>query len=252
MARSLIRSYIQARNSPLTKGGFLVAISLLCFASPLDAVRNRYYDDANTNALKEMRDSFEEVRHEMRNHEIEIRTFDEKLKNIDVILDSLRDHITDSSLSQKESLKGSAASLENKIASLENSCKDLADDMRQFKTHANETSTTLAQHKQKLGELEKIIEQQNRNLEHLQAAMQSLMAALGSSPVPDDKVPTTEKTTKSSTSPNSNRIYIVKSGDSLEKIARRHQTTIQAIKELNGLTSDRIIVGKKLQLPEEP
>jgi LysM repeat protein len=45
--------------------------------------------------------------------------------------------------------------------------------------------------------------------------------------------------------------YRIKPGDSLEKIARANQTTVQAIKELNGLTNDRIVVGKLLQLPEK-
>ena len=45
--------------------------------------------------------------------------------------------------------------------------------------------------------------------------------------------------------------YRVKNGDSLEKIARTHQTTVQAIKDLNGLTSDKIVVGKLLKIPEK-
>ncbi len=43
--------------------------------------------------------------------------------------------------------------------------------------------------------------------------------------------------------------YIVKSGDSLSKIAHQQGTTVRALKELNKLTSDRIRVGQKLALP---
>jgi LysM repeat protein len=43
--------------------------------------------------------------------------------------------------------------------------------------------------------------------------------------------------------------YVVKSGDSLARIARTHGTTVQAIKAANGLTSDNIVAGQNLKLP---
>jgi LysM repeat protein len=43
--------------------------------------------------------------------------------------------------------------------------------------------------------------------------------------------------------------YVVKSGDTLDRIARTHGTTVRAIKAANGLTGDRIVVGRKLNLP---
>jgi LysM repeat protein len=44
--------------------------------------------------------------------------------------------------------------------------------------------------------------------------------------------------------------YVVKTGDTLNRIARAHRTTVQAIKTANGLTSDRIAVGRVLKMPE--
>ncbi len=43
--------------------------------------------------------------------------------------------------------------------------------------------------------------------------------------------------------------YTVRAGDSLWLIARRYGTTVEAIKSLNGLTSDLINVGQVLKLP---
>lgn len=45
-------------------------------------------------------------------------------------------------------------------------------------------------------------------------------------------------------------VYVVKSGDMLGSIAVAHKTTTRAIKQLNGLTSDRLQVGQKLKLPK--
>ena len=43
--------------------------------------------------------------------------------------------------------------------------------------------------------------------------------------------------------------YLVKTGDTLLKIAQVNSTTVKEIKTLNGLTTDRIKVGDKLKLP---
>ncbi|MDW8309408.1 MAG: LysM peptidoglycan-binding domain-containing protein, partial [Verrucomicrobiales bacterium] len=42
------------------------------------------------------------------------------------------------------------------------------------------------------------------------------------------------------------RVYVVKSGDTLTKIARQHGTTVKALREANKLRTDRIRVGDKL------
>ena len=44
-------------------------------------------------------------------------------------------------------------------------------------------------------------------------------------------------------------IYVVKPGDTLSKVAKLHGTTVQAIKEANELTTDRIAIGAKLKMP---
>lgn len=44
-------------------------------------------------------------------------------------------------------------------------------------------------------------------------------------------------------------VYVVKPGDTLSQIARRHQTTVKALKTANGLDNDTIIAGATLKLP---
>lgn len=43
--------------------------------------------------------------------------------------------------------------------------------------------------------------------------------------------------------------YVVRSGDTLWLIARKYNTTVDAIKSLNGLTSDSLSIGQVLRLP---
>jgi LysM repeat protein len=44
-------------------------------------------------------------------------------------------------------------------------------------------------------------------------------------------------------------VYLVKSGDTLSRIAKAHHTTVKAIKAANRLDDDRLSVGEKLNLP---
>lgn len=47
-------------------------------------------------------------------------------------------------------------------------------------------------------------------------------------------------------------VYVVKSGDTLSRIATANKTTVKDLKSINGLTTDRINVGQKLKLPPPP
>jgi LysM repeat protein len=45
------------------------------------------------------------------------------------------------------------------------------------------------------------------------------------------------------------QMYTVKSGDSLTKIATQFGTTVKALRSLNNLKTDKIVVGQKLKVP---
>ena len=47
------------------------------------------------------------------------------------------------------------------------------------------------------------------------------------------------------------KVIVVKSGDSLGKIAQENGTDVRTIKELNGLKDDRVFIGRKLKVPAE-
>jgi LysM repeat protein len=245
--RKLAMLFNGFRRTSLALVSASFVVLMMCSAE-LSAVRNRYYDDEHATVLKEMRDTLDDVRHEVNNHESEIRVYDEKLKSLESIIDGVRDQLMESSQAYKEQLKGNSVSLESKITAIETSIKGLVADLRQFKTHANDSSIALAQYKQKISELEKIVEHQNQNIDHLHTALRTLTEALVVKDSPQSTNKTTNVAAAESTPPGT---YRVKTGDSLEKIARNHQTTVAAIKELNGLTHDRIGVNQLLRIPEK-
>lgn len=56
--------------------------------------------------------------------------------------------------------------------------------------------------------------------------------------------------TSSGTNPPAMFIYTVKSGDSLYKIAKLYETTVDAIIKLNNLKSNALSIGQQLRIPE--
>lgn len=220
-------------------------VFLLCFAMPcllLEAAPRRYsFEEENYQILRELRDSIEDLRHELNNHESEIRILEEKYTTQEILIDSLKQQQVDTQKASKDLLKGNTQSLEGKIASLESNLKGVLSDLKQMKEFLAQSGS-----KQRLEELKKEIEVQNQNIEYLQSSLTTIMQVLqGEKPAPLKITKESEKLAM----PGSSIEYKVKQGDSLEKIAKNNKTTVAMIKEMNGLTKDRIVIGQTLKLP---
>ncbi len=109
---------------------------------------------------------------------------------------------------------------QNGIALLEKRLAAIERNQEKLSSHANQTTAFLTQYRDHIQEIDRRLDEALR----LKATLQ--------------KQPTS-------------KTHLVKSGDSLEKIARHHQTSVQTLKELNHLSSDRIVVGQQLQIPDE-
>lgn len=178
--------------------------------------------------------NLESVRHEVNNHEAELRMLEERINNQEQTLSSLRQQLIDALQVNKDLVKGSTTTMEGKLQALDTLMKAIQQDLSQLKTHANEISAALNKNQQKIQELERTAQQQGQNTDNLHTAVQALTDALQLK-----ECPTT----------SSQKGYRVKSGDSLQKIAKAHGTTTRALKELNQLKNDRILIGQTLQIP---
>ncbi|CDZ79829.1 autolysin [Candidatus Rubidus massiliensis] len=212
----------------------LTFLSLIFISfTPCHLEARRYaYEDENAIKIRETKDSIDELRHELQNQEIEMKRFEEKLSNHDLTLDSMRQQLLDKTNTAKEFASDKANFLETKINQLEQQNKNFLADLKSFKTFSQESAAVLNQTKSKINELEKIIDKQNENIENIQLALKNIIEVM-----------------QGKSSSSSSKSYKVKNGDSLEKIAKFHQTTIQALKEANHLTNDKIIVGQTIQIP---
>jgi LysM repeat protein len=176
--------------------------------------------------------------------EQELARLDQKIQNQDLVLESTRDEVTSLLKACRESQKSLSSSQDSRLKALDKNIEKLIQDLKQFKTHANETSTFQSGLQKKLQGIDEIVRLQGEQLQDLEKAMRSLALAISSKPLADTKNDKKEQGTA-----NKVKTYRVKSGDSLEKIAKDQGITVQALKEINALPNDKIISGQELKIP---
>lgn len=219
---------------------------------PAPPSRPTQADDINT-IIKQMRTSISDLKNEVRNHESEIRMFEERLHNQENSNESMRQQLSDDFQSQKDFSKTVQVSIQTKLDNIEirlgstevqlenlsQASTGLMNDLRQIRSQANDSIVVLGQYKQKLSEIEELINSQNQHIANLELALQSIMELFQSKQAATSQQKTNE----------GGKIYKVQPGDSLEKIARANHISIQQLKDYNQLTNDRINVGQILKIP---
>lgn len=232
--------------NPLHLLAILCLFSAIGWAAPSSRSTGR---GASTEDLSMLANRFKTViadlKHDIQNHEAEIRMCEEKLHNQEGAFEELRQQLTEDLQTQRDFSRATSVNLEGKVETLSQSLTNLetlvqgiVTDVRQIKTQANDSIHILAQYKQKFAEIDKCIEAEHRQIQDLETALQSIMDLW--------------QAKSSSRETASGREYKVQPGDSLEKIARTQKVSLQALREVNHLAGDRIIVGQTLKLPPPP
>src|SRR5262249_11938105 len=145
----------------------------------------------------------------------------QKIQNQESVLDSMHSEVSLLLKATKEAHQTASGQVDKRLKTMEKNLDKLVSDLKQFKKHANDSSSSLSQIQKKLAEQEEIGALQAQQIKDLESALRHLASALQS------------KTTKDT--PLQAREYCVKSGDTLEKIAKDHGSTIQLIKKENNL-----------------
>ena len=171
--------------------------------------------------LSEIRIDIAELRQQINHHKVEFQILDEKLEKLTV------------AKSRDSTLKnGELAKLEKKVYDLEKLLEKTKEDLREIASHANQTTATFIEYRNKIAECEKQIAHQSEVLDEiakLKGTLKSISKAMHEG--------------------SSGKIHKVKSGDSLEKIARLGGVSIDELKKINGLSTDTIFIGQELKLP---
>ncbi len=132
---------------------------------------------------------------------------------------------------------GQVQELEKRLEELKLALQLSSSELKALNAHANSTNDSLVGYRDKIQDLEQSVKEQNNRLIEV-TKLRSTLASI-SKAVREQQGPA------SSSDPLS---YEVQPGDTLGKIAVKHGTTVPKLKELNNLSSTKIIVGQTLKL----
>lgn len=192
-----------------------------------------YQEQQAQNAV--LRDLLLTLRHQVTNQDEEIRKLKERLENEARVVDDIRENSDKLQDLTRTALRGHGETLDVSMSDVRIHQDQLHQDLQQLQHYANSVKELMEQYHRRIQTLETSVEAHTSSLKALESAIQALVEAF---PSTDKAVGHAEEAT-----------YRVVDGDTLEKIARRHHITIRRLKEVNSLTTDRIIVGQKLKIP---
>ncbi|MBS0656333.1 MAG: LysM peptidoglycan-binding domain-containing protein [Verrucomicrobia bacterium] len=175
------------------------------------------------------------IDHSLSNLDQEIATLQQKSQNQDLVLDSIHREVSGLLQAVKESQSKAENSNGTRLKTIEKNIEKTFSDLKQLKTSLNDNVSLLAQLQKTAKEQESLIQLQAEQIKDLESAMRLLASAIQGKP--------------SKTKELSDQQYQVKSGDTLEKIAKAHKTTVEALKAKNGLEKNTIFPGQTLELP---
>ncbi len=181
-------------------------------------------------ALREMRSQIEDFKYQLNKYEVELQIVESKADSQGTSLNKVRQDISKLSSNDQGFVESTFASYDKKIERLESIEQSLKKDLIGLKDRTNEVLGSLAQFKAKIDTNEGQISDQKRYIEHLKTSLEALMKYV-QEPADGEGV-----------------YYIVRPGDSLERIAKENDTSIDSIRGLNHITSDLIVVGQKIRL----
>ncbi len=179
-------------------------------------------------SLHKVRTEVEDIKHELNTYEIEHHVIEGKLIDQEQTIASLKTQVAELKSGKLDSFVQELQNLEKKLQQVSKKQDKIVTDIRQLSSHANDTTTALSQYKDKIAQFEKAIQAQNLQLQEISKIREGINKLAQAE---------TEKT------------YIVKGGDSLEKIARDNHTTVDELKRINKMTTDLIVIDQLINLP---
>lgn len=183
------------------------------------------------------RDSLSFLQNESRNHEAQINSIEQRLENHEGAWELLREQLNQLR-SQCDLLQQGCDRWQKSSAAEETPSKAVQLEIKQLRDHQNEMVQAIGQLQQQQSQFSKLLAEQRSAVDALKQATLALTELLQG-----------EESKEAATSKSGEKYYKVQSGDSLEKVARSQNTTIEKLKKLNNISSDRIFIGQKLRLP---
>jgi LysM repeat protein len=173
--------------------------------------------------------------HRIRTCEIELEMLKNSISTQEQARESLEREVSGLLKATRESMKETRESTSTKQSNIDKALEKVTQDCKQLKNHSNELSKVVNDLSKTVQGMKESSQQQAQAIRELEQALRTITLAMGAKP---PKVASSDKGSS----------YIVKNGDSLEKIARAHGMTLNEIKDLNGLKQSKIHPGQELRV----
>lgn len=212
------------------KSVYFLSLILLAGCSPLTTSPHdeRYKLELT---VHEVQTNLDDLRHDTNCFQTDLQILDGRIKCFENALAQIKQQDVEKQQARLEQISHSIQLMEKKWAAFEKKQEGWKEGVDTLSSHANDTTLALTQFKGRLEEIEKEIISQNRRLEAL-VKLKGNIEAIAKSMKSDGQ-----------------KIYKVKPGDSLEKIAKAHRTDVSTLKQLNQLKQDLIVVDQELKVP---
>lgn len=172
------------------------------------------------------------VSHRVKNCEIEVEMLKNSISTQEQARLALEKEVSALLRATRETLQDTKEGSAQHQKTIEKALEKLTQDCKQLKNHANELSHTINDLSKTVQGLKETSNHQALSIKELEQAMRALTMAMGG---------------KSSCSTDG-KLYTVKSGDSLEKIAASFDISISDLKKWNQLKGSTIHPGQQLHV----
>ncbi len=200
---------------------FAIVACLLSSPFELESRQSsNYYSDSS---LEELRQELADVKHELKSVQVDLNLLDERVQ---------KSATAPKNTTELSQLGLKISTLEKKASQIDFIMEKISADLRSLNTNSTQTLN-------KIHDLEQEIAAHDKKLDEvvkLKGTLTSISKAIGQTTPPVS---------------NDSKTYRVKAGDSLEKIARNQHVSVDALKKLNQLKDDKIIVGQELKVSDD-
>jgi LysM repeat protein len=165
-----------------------------------------------------------------------MQILDSRVRSSETTLSALKQQDLEKQQAKIDRMNELVLGLEKKWNLFEKKNGSDRDEIQKLLGYTGETSSILTQFKNRIEELEKEQIAQMRKLDAISKLKANIETLASSLQKEDSKIGL--------------KTYRVRSGDSLEKIAKMHKTDVAHLKQWNHLESDLIVVGQELVISE--
>lgn len=172
-------------------------------------------------SIHKIKTDLEEFKHDLNTYEIEHHVLEGQFMDLEKIVTHNKKNLSQVSPNRLETMLANLKAFEKHLSMIEKNQERILRDMVQLSNHANETSAALSQYKNEIAALKNTLETHGSPTQGVATAFDENFY-----------------------------YYTVSPGDSLEKISHQFSVSINAIKDVNQLSTDLIKVGETIKIPK--